>query len=150
MCGFNYFVSQLQMKSGIAVMATICLFQSELQGDAEQQAEPDTVDDKPGQRFCCAVCGAYVTDDRFKTRINQQHCHTRRNPNDQIFSFACFSAARGCQAHGDASEEHSWFVGYRWRFAHCKNCGVQLGWQFVGGHSFYGLVLEQLVDCASD
>jgi len=131
-------------------MTTLCLFQNELQRDVEQQVDQETTDAQPKQRFCCAVCGAYVTDDRFKTSINQQHCHTRSNPQQQIFSFGCFSAARGAQASGNATHEHSWFNGYRWRFAHCKNCGLQLGWQFVGAQTFYALVLDQLVDCAGD
>ena len=131
-------------------MTTICLFQTELQSDADQQTDTDIDDTQPRQRFCCAVCACYVTDDRYKTLKQQQHCHSRSNPDKQLFRFCCFSAAPGCQAHGTATAEHSWFNGYHWRFAHCKNCGTQLGWQFVGEQTFYALVQEQLVDCTAD
>lgn len=124
------------------------LFQSEKTQSSRQRETRESHDEKPARRYCCAVCKAYVTDDRYRTMINQQHCHTRTNPNNQTFSFGCFAKARGCQADGIATDEHSWFMGYRWRYAHCKNCGVQLGWQFVGEHDFYALVLEQLVDCS--
>ena len=122
-------------------------FHTERQQKTKQQSLHKAEDEKPGRRYCCAVCAAYVTDDRYITSMNQQHCHTRSNPDNQSFSFGCFSTAPGARADGPATDEHSWFAGYRWRFVHCRNCGVQLGWQFTGERDFYALILEQLVDC---
>ena len=131
-------------------MTTLCLFQTEADAELDRDVTTELSDSQPQQRFCCAVCGAYVSDERFKIAVNGQHIHTRTNPQNQTFSFGCFSVVQGGRASGSATDEHSWFNGYRWRFAHCKNCSAQLGWQFTGEQVFYALVLEQLVNCDSD
>ena len=131
-------------------MTSTCWFQTELDQSSDEAIDTDNSDRKPKQRYCCAVCGAYVTDDRFMQRINGQHQYTKINPDQHTFVFACFSAARGCQASGPATDKDSWFSGYRWRFAHCNNCATQLGWHFSGEQPFFGLILEQLVDCPKD
>lgn len=128
-------------------MTTLYLFQSDLDDELDPDLTTDEAGRQPRQRFCCAVCGAYISDDRFKTSIDGRHIHTRSNPLDQRFSFGCFSAAPGSSAYGTPTDEFSWFSACRWRFAHCGRCGVQLGWQFSGAQSFYALVLEQLMDC---
>jgi hypothetical protein len=62
------------------------------------------------------------------------------------FTFGCFEAAPGALPLGEATALHTWFPGYTWRVAHCRACGVHLGWRFGGGEpGFYGLILDRLV-----
>ncbi|HEY9052440.1 MAG TPA: cereblon family protein [Gammaproteobacteria bacterium] len=105
---------------------------------------------QPKKRFCCAVCNGFITDDAQAIIIQQQHVHSRTNPQGQSFSFGCFRAAPGCRVIGAATDEHTWFIGYRWRFVHCKHCNVQMGWHFAGETEFFALILEQLVECSDN
>ena len=131
-------------------MANSYWFQTEQDDETHSQVVTDDGDKKPEQRLCCAICGAYITDDRFKTQINGQHAHTKINPQNHQFTFASYSEAPGCSRHGELTHADTWFAGYRWRFAHCKNCTAQLGWQFYGERIFYGLIMEQLVNCEEE
>lgn len=116
----------------------------------ESKTKKQAIDKQPKKRFCCAVCNNYVTDDALIALIQQQHVHTRTNPQGQSFSFGCFYAAPGCKITGTATDEHSWFGGYCWRFAHCKHCNAQMGWYFSGDTDFFALILEQLIECSDN
>lgn len=98
-------------------------------------------------RWCCALCKAVITDDDCKVQINGTHEHYKVNPQGSAFQFRSYSNAEGCAPTGEATEEYSWFSGYRWRFAQCATCHTQLGWYFSGSDSFYGLITDQLVRC---
>ena len=131
-------------------MSTIYLFQPESDDSVVDQLDAELSDRKPKKRYCCAVCNAPITDDRYQIQINGQHQFTKTNPQNHSFTFGCFSDAVGCKRSGQLTEADTWFSGYSWRFAHCKNCSAQLGWQFSGEMMFYGLILEQLIDCPED
>lgn len=92
----------------------------------------------------CATCGAVVTHEHERISIDGSHEHTRLNPAALAFRFGCFRDAEGCVVFGPATSEHSWFAGCAWAFAHCRGCGVHLGWHFSGAMQFFGLVLQRL------
>ena len=93
----------------------------------------------------CAVCGRGVTWEDQRREVSGRHAHTRMNPLGIEFHFGCFSEAEGCSVYGEPTDEHTWFPGCVWQFAHCRGCGVHLGWFFSGGDAFFGLVLDRLV-----
>jgi hypothetical protein len=72
--------------------------------------------------------------------------HLRLNPHAFAFIFGCFSSAPGCVVHGEPTLDATWFAGCRWQYAHCAKCMRHLGWAFSGADSFFGLLLERLVD----
>lgn len=100
--------------------------------------------------YCCAMCGNKVTTSENAVVRQGNHFHDRVNPDGRRFLIVCFAAAEGCNCSGKLTADYSWFEGYRWHFAHCQACGSQLGWRFVGVDSFFGLILEQLVECPAD
>ncbi|HZA51922.1 MAG TPA: cereblon family protein [Myxococcaceae bacterium] len=79
-----------------------------------------------------------------RIEISGQHAHTAVNPAGIEFHFGCFADAEGCAVHGEPTDEHTWFPGCFWQFAHCRGCAAHLGWYFTGAATFFGLVLERL------
>lgn len=116
----------------------------------QSKVEKQSGERQPKKRFCCAICNAFITDDALAVSIQQQHVHSRTNPQGQSFTFACFRAAPGCRVIGTPTDEHTWFVGYHWRFAYCKSCNAQIGWHFTGETEFFALILEQLIECSDN
>ncbi len=97
----------------------------------------------PGTLYCSA-CGHPITDASQRTRVQGSHEHDCINPAQITFHIGCFVSAAGCAAAGRFTAEHSWFPGYRWRYALCAACGEHLGWEFSGIGGFFGLVLDRL------
>ena len=103
--------------------------------------------DSPAIR--CKACEHVITHAATKREVEGQHVHLRLNPSAHAFIFGCFSAAPGCVVEGTPTDEATWFAGCRWQYAHCGRCRTHLGWAFSGVDSFFGLLLERLVDEAS-
>jgi hypothetical protein len=103
-----------------------------------------------GQRWCCAICGTYVTDDGHRINIDGSHEHHKINPHGHSFRFRSFKYAEGCGRTGQPTAEYSWYTGYLWQFAQCVRCKTQLGWYFAGVESFYGLINQQIVQCSEE
>jgi hypothetical protein len=110
------------------------------------QSEQEDIDENQ-PLYCCAVCHWKITSESCVISVAGGHLHVKTNPNGRKFLLRCFSSAAGCVNTGESTAYHSWFAGYLWQFAHCRQCGAQLGWFFNGGQSFYGLIKEQLVRC---
>lgn len=107
----------------------------------------DDSEDFEERRLVCRYCRHEVTRDAARVEIEGRHVHRRTNPAGIDFEFACFAAAPGAAQVGEATDEHSWFAGYRWRFAVCARCGSHLGWFFEGrSPAFWGLITRRLVD----
>jgi hypothetical protein len=93
----------------------------------------------------CAACGHQVTTEHAVTEVQGRSDHTFFNPAGVIFEIRCFDRAPGCQVHGDATTEFSWFAGYAWSYALCGACSHHLGWYFEGdGPGFFGLIVGKL------
>jgi len=97
--------------------------------------------------YCCAVCQHIITSEVSVISVEGEHTHIKFNPEGRKFLLRCFSSALGCAIAGDPTSYFSWFSGYNWQFAHCSQCGAQLGWFYEGQSRFYGLIKEQLVRC---
>jgi hypothetical protein len=116
-------------------------------GDESPAAVDQTED---GDFLLCANCLNLVTLHQAAITVNNAHQHTFANPHGLVFTIGCFKQAPGCGAAGEATAEFSWFSGYRWRVAVCAACLSLLGWRFSSGEtSFYGLILDRLVEANS-
>lgn len=100
-----------------------------------------------GRALLCAACTLPLTSDGERIEIDGAHEHTRFNPHGYVFHFGCFRAVPGCATLGVPTPEDTWFRGYARRLAHCRGCGMHIGWRFdreAGG--FFGLVLDRLIE----
>lgn len=110
------------------------------------QSKHKTVDEH-NSAYCCAVCQHLITSGGSAIRVEGEHSHIKVNPDGRKFLLRCFSSAVGCAMSGDPTPNFSWFAGYKWQFAHCSECGAQMGWFYEGQSKFYGLIKEQLIRC---
>ncbi len=108
----------------------------------------DSATDKPARErpIRCRSCSAVVTYQQFRTEIAGSHTHQVTNPQGVEFVISCFSTADGCLPVGQPYRRHSWFRGYQWQVAHCRQCGAQLGWFFSDGptNPLYALIINRL------
>ena len=109
-------------------------------GDEEQEAQ------ERDPLLVCRSCGLAITREDKRIMTAGAHRHTFFNPAGIVYELGCFSEAGGCVLVGPRSPEFSWFAGCLWQVALCRGCGKHLGWHFLGdGHSFFGLILAELV-----
>jgi hypothetical protein len=96
----------------------------------------------------CRDCLHPVTRPADRISVQGRHRHTFANPHGVVYEIGCFRSAPGCGRIGPASDEFTWFAGYRWRVCVCAACLVHLGWRFTatGGEPFYGLILDRLIE----
>lgn len=112
----------------------------------ETQSKQKEIDENQAT-YCCAVCHQKITSEVSAICVEGEHEHLKFNPDGRKFLLCCFSSASGCVMSGDATSYFSWFPGNMWQFAHCRECGAQMGWYYEGQSKFYGLIKEQLVRC---
>lgn len=104
----------------------------------EPEIEENTDEKKT---IVCRNCEFEITSPEFAT---QPHEHTFRNPAGYSFHVLCFADAPGAAEVGDPTSEASWFAGYEWTFAICKQCQNHLGWWYHGRSHFAGLIATRL------
>ena len=111
---------------------------------ADAVAESDT---EPSPDIRCRQCGLAVTRIDWRIARGGGFRHTFANPHGIVFDIGCFGRADGCAPIGEASDEFSWFPGYRWRIGVCRSCQIHLGWRFssAGSDLFFGLIIDRLV-----
>jgi hypothetical protein len=119
-------------------------------GDGESKAgtkvEPKEATSTPkSRRLLCVACGNPVTTTLSRTEVSGQHHHVFCNPAGLVFEIGCFREAPGAAAAGPPENFFSWFPGYAWRVAICRNCLAHLGWAY-GEDDFWGLILDRLVE----
>lgn len=122
-------------------------FQAEIKLKDKKKSKSKTSRSRSDYKLCCAICGVKITSNQQQLEIEGSHTHSKKNPANQQFFIRCFMPVENCKVNGEKSSLNSWFSGYQWQFAHCKNCSTQLGWYFTGVSSFYGLIEDQLVIC---
>jgi len=117
------------------------------EGDKTPEATPQDADTKRAPRqLVCARCAHRITSDAHRTTAAGAHTHDKVNPFGLTFRFGCFSRAEGCAVEGTPTLENSWFAGYTWQYALCAACAAHLGWFFAGEGSFFGLILDRLIE----
>lgn len=102
--------------------------------------------DTDKRRFLCAACSHPITDPAQHIIRNGTHQHEFTNPHGLAFRIGCFATAPGCIQVGPATEQWSWFPGFAWRIALCRQCRTHLGWGYrsTDGEGFFGLILDRL------
>jgi len=132
----------------LAIMATTLLFDTRTFDEKQVELSPeDLLEEQQPGKLCCAVCGLHVTDVDQVTKIEQKHIHLKRNPYGTQFRIGCYRNAVGCGHFGPFSQEHSWFTDFSWSVGLCLSCKTQLGWIFTGEGTFYGLIMDKLINC---
>ncbi len=108
------------------------------------KAEEEVTDPKA---LLCRTCGQPVTRARDRISVNGQHQHALFNPMGILFEVGCFAVAPGCRFDRPFTQTFTWFPGYAWRFAMCRQCGVHLGWEYRSeADGFVGLILTELIE----
>jgi len=99
----------------------------------------------------CRQCRQPITRPAERIDVQGAHRHTFANPHGLVFEIGCFKDAVGCGYAGTATDEFTWFAGYRWRVCFCAACLTHLGWIFssAGGSAFHGLILDRLIEPAT-
>ncbi len=96
--------------------------------------------------WSCAACRTPVVPDRAQTTRDDRHRHSFFNPHGHHFILGCFSQAPGCLCTGEETKAWTWFEGFAWTIAVCRNCAQHLGWRYRhdNGTQFFGLILDRL------
>jgi hypothetical protein len=100
--------------------------------------------------YQCSACSVVVTYSDRLLSIGETYRHLFVNPVEIAFEFYTFASCPGVVAEGAAIEQHTWFPGYRWRFAFCHNCGQHLGWLYEAvsrqtrPSEFWGLLITHI------
>lgn len=124
--------------------------QSEHTTDAADVIEEITDSVRRRRALRCASCRAEVTDLGARIEMDGAHRHTFVNPSGISFRIGCFGSAPGVRGLGELSRWWSWFPGFAWRVALCAGCRRHLGWSFHGEWTFWGLILDRLVEDDAD
>jgi len=95
----------------------------------------------------CAFCNEPVTEATAAIEVAGLHRHMFTNPAGISYEIALYRNA-ACIAQGVATDEYTWFSGYRWQVALCQHCKSHLGWRYVrsGEDHFYGLICMHLIE----
>lgn len=106
-------------------------------------SDPDA---RSARRLLCSRCAHTITNAAAGISIQGSHVHQFVNPVGLSFEIACYATAPGCFSTGQATEQYTWFSGYRWRVAACARCTTQLGWSYHGRDrdGFFGLIRNRL------
>ena len=112
---------------------------------AAEKALGEEEEVRPRRGVYCRRCRYRIAEEESRIQVNGSHTHTFFNPAGILFELACFREAAGCSLEGAASQQFSWFAGYFWRIALCRQCTTHLGWRFEGqGTTFFSLILTNL------
>ena len=138
--------------SDYAVYPWLCLFDPEEDMSRRERASVHVGPARKREnRLFCLSCHVLITNQDERVPIQGAHEHMCTNPHGLTFRVGCFRSARGCRHFGEATSEHTWFQGYRWRIALCAKCQTHLGWIFEAPvDGFYGLILDRLTSRSGD
>lgn len=93
----------------------------------------------------CRACSRGITSVAAAIAVSGSHHHRFINPAGLTYRIGCFSAAPGCMVYGRPTMEFTWFSGFAWSLAFCRNCYLHLGWHYQSPErSFFGLILDNL------
>lgn len=107
----------------------------------------DEKNEKREEIIFCRVCFAAITANQEAISRNGRHSHVFFNPIGIVFETRCFARAPGCQIHGQAASDFSWFSGYQWQYGFCATCLTHLGWWFSNKKDgFFNLITSRLTD----
>ena len=113
--------------------------------DKKEKSSNESLQNDKGGKLFCRICNALITYNNQRIEVDSSHSHLRTNPGGHEYHIECFKSAQGCAAFGTATDEFTWFRGYKWQIVVCRGCGEHLGWYFRAGNSFYGLIASRLI-----
>ena len=116
-------------------------YQTETLKETVDKEETKKEDNK---KLYCINCKTQITELDNVITINGSHTHTFSNPAGFVYTIGCFSSAVSCTVVGELTEEHTWFLGYKWKIVMCQSCQLQLGWLFTNSDSFYAFIEKHL------
>jgi hypothetical protein len=102
----------------------------------------DKAEFEPEKSVLCRNCSHAITSPSLAI---EPHEHTFRNPAGFSFHVVCYSDAPGAADAGEPTTEATWFPGYAWTFAICRQCHDHLGWWYTGPDRFAGLIATRLI-----
>lgn len=101
--------------------------------------------------FCCKGCDTQITDKRDMFSMSLEGPQgTYVNPVGYVHETITVNKVRGLSYNGRQSTNHTWFPGYAWLIAQCRNCGTHMGWKYKATNSnlkperFWGLCRSAL------
>jgi hypothetical protein len=98
--------------------------------------------------YRCRGCGAFLARPRDLLPVHGQTLHDRVNP----AGFPCrFITVGRCQNTREVSTpqaDFTWFDGHAWVVMACAPCQAHLGWRWQGPTTFWGLLVNQIVQSA--
>ncbi|MFP3870899.1 MAG: cereblon family protein [Syntrophobacteria bacterium] len=110
----------------------------------------DAIGGNGAKAYQCSTCHRLITQSDRLLCIGGTYRHLFVNPAGAQCDFYTFSSCPGAAAAGEATEAHTWFAGYCWRLAFCRQCGQHLGWHYSAvsgsrrpGH-FWGILVFHL------
>ncbi|XP_074645118.1 protein cereblon-like isoform X2 [Tubulanus polymorphus] len=96
--------------------------------------------------LCCRDCGEMIFNkNEVFTMSVQGPMGTYVNPGGYVHEMFTVSSERkefALNLRGRPSSQHSWFPGYAWTIAECKNCSDHMGWRFTVVNKKQGLKPE--------
>ncbi|MEE8059210.1 MAG: cereblon family protein [Pseudomonadales bacterium] len=107
----------------------------------------ESLEEDSGDLLLCRCCNAAITRSSEKIEIGISHHYRFTNPAGISYSIGCFRNASGCSIVGAATDEESWFGGYKWQMAICSECQEHLGWYYQNRRErfFFGLIQDRLI-----
>ena len=116
----------------------------------------DGIGGNGAKAYQCVTCGNLITHSDQRVLIGGTDRHLFVNPAGVECDFHTFHVCPGAIAVGEPSELHSWFLGYTWRMAFCRQCGQHLGWYYrailksESPGEFWGILVSHVISQSSD
>lgn len=119
-------------------------------GGRKDRHRPDSEEWRKSEKeryLLCSQCGNKISRPEYRVSNLGAFEHTFLNPEGQVFHIGCFRRADGCIVLEESSSEWTWFQGFEWRGALCRQCLKHLGWYYQSPDAspFFGLILDTLV-----
>lgn len=111
----------------------------------------DGIGGNGSKAYQCITCGGLIAHSDRLISIDGRNRHLFVNPAGVECDFYTFYSCPGAVAIGEAIGDNSWFSGYFWRIAFCRQCGQHLGWRYEAVTraeqplKFWGILVSNLV-----
>ncbi len=118
--------------------------------DQEKETHTDHKDqtsEKDEKYLLCKQCENKIALPDQRIEVAGEFEHTFLNPEGYVFRIGCFQSADGCLSLGVPTVEWTWFEGFEWQVAICRQCNTHLGWFYrsLGEQNFFGLIQDLLI-----
>lgn len=111
----------------------------------------DRIGGNGAKAYQCIGCGGLITHSDQLLAVEGGIRHSFVNPSGIEYEFHTFSSCPGAISLGEPTTDHTWFAGYCWRIALCRNCGLHMGWHYQAAlrsdrpRVFWGILVSSVV-----